>query len=634
MEKTAPPAAAPSPPSLKPLSPQEWETLIDDYQYGPPRLERWISSNYTGLPLLELSLSSLLRRDLPLNLKLHLLVFLEEHSFSFFETPTQHSLTLLLETLRSLIQAPPVDNMVATYSLKEQLMVSTTSIFVTCTIDLDGSLNSEYLRQLESLIELLLSIINRPNHGIDRQTRGMACECLRELEIACPCLLSEIAGHLWGLCQSERTHCAQSYVLLFASVIQGIMMRKPDVSILNTWIPMIPFNIPRFLIDENGAGDGADGFLEKEISESSYKELRRAMAFLLEWPQYLTPCGLTVFMSMIIPVAVALELQASLLKVQFSGLLYTYDPLLCHAFLGMYLRFLDTFEGQESEIAHRLVLISREAQHYLVFRLLALHWLLGFVILLSKRQMGKKNAMVEMSLSFYPSLFDPLALKALKLDLLAYCSMLRYDSRLGNSNAVLGSEVGTGGSAVKLFEDGLVSVSAFKWLPPWSTETAVAFRTFHKFLIGASSHSDTDSSSTRILMESTIFHALQFLAHELYVFSLFEYNVDVRHEVKAKSLPAEARVEHEVNPITSIKLHPDYLSQGYPAAQPCDNFLKLGQLPFSVVTTYNEEHSVQRPKTQSWYSATSCYAEAIKLWNLNYLLYHFASNWFQSKSFA
>ncbi|KAF6151048.1 hypothetical protein GIB67_005863 [Kingdonia uniflora] len=32
-------------------------------------------------------------------------------------------------------------------------------------------------------------------------------------------------------------------------------------------------------------------------------------------------------------------------------------------------------------------------------------------------------------------------------------------------------------SVVKLFKDGLVSVSAFKWLPPWSTETAVAFRT-------------------------------------------------------------------------------------------------------------------------------------------------------------
>lgn len=62
---------------------------------------------------------------------------------------------------------------------------------------------------------------------------------------------------------------------------------------------------------------------------------------------------------------------------------------------------------------------------------------------------------------------------------------------------------------VKLFEDGLVSVSSFKWLPPWSTETAVAFRTFHKFLIGPSSHSATDMSTIRALMESTIFDTLQ-----------------------------------------------------------------------------------------------------------------------------
>lgn len=69
--------------------------------------------------------------------------------------------------------------------------------------------------------------------------------------------------------------------------------------------------------------------------------------------------------------------------------------------------------------------------------------------------------------------------------------------------------MGIGKSAAKLFEDGLVSVSAFKWLPPWSTETAVAFRAFHKFLIGASSHSDSDPSTTRTLMDSTIFHTLQ-----------------------------------------------------------------------------------------------------------------------------
>ncbi|RYR22553.1 hypothetical protein Ahy_B03g067853 [Arachis hypogaea] len=38
------------------------------------------------------------------------------------------------------------------------------------------------------------------------------------------------------------------------------------------------------------------------------KELRKALAFLLEWPQILTPRGME-FMAMVIPVAAALEIQ-------------------------------------------------------------------------------------------------------------------------------------------------------------------------------------------------------------------------------------------------------------------------------------------------------------------------------------
>nr|POE68658.1 flavin-containing monooxygenase fmo gs-ox1 [Quercus suber] len=49
-------------------------------------------------------------------------------------------------------------------------------------------------------------------------------------------------------------------------------------------------------------------------SNYNYKELRRAMAFLLESPQVLTACGMVEFMAVIIPMAVALELQASMLK--------------------------------------------------------------------------------------------------------------------------------------------------------------------------------------------------------------------------------------------------------------------------------------------------------------------------------
>lgn len=283
------------------------------------------------------------------------------------------------------------------------------------------------------------------------------------------------------------------------------MKLKPSetssASISNATVPFIPFNLPQFLID----GVGAD-FVWKE-KESRYKELRKVVAFLLECPQCLTPFGLVEFMAAIIPLAEELELQASLLRVQFSWLLYTFEPLLCHIFLGMYVKFLESFEGQEFEVASRLLLLSKESHHHLVFRLLALHWVLGFFALIVGDDEARKRSIMDMSLRFYPIIFDSLAMKALKLDLLAYCSRLLPNP--GDANAVKSVEVDKEAYEVKLFKDGLVSVSAFKWLPPWNTETAVAFRTFHKFLIGGSPHSDGTSSSIAALIESNIFDTLQ-----------------------------------------------------------------------------------------------------------------------------
>ncbi|KAE8667705.1 ADP-ribosylation factor GTPase-activating protein AGD4-like [Hibiscus syriacus] len=70
-------------------------------------------------------------------------------------------------------------------------------------------------------------------------------------------------------------------------------------------------------------------------------------------------------------------------------------------------------------------------------------------------------------------------------------------------------DVGDGKSVVKLFRNGLTSVSAFKWLPHWSAETAVAFSTLHKLLMGPSSHCEADPSTTNELMESAFYSHLK-----------------------------------------------------------------------------------------------------------------------------
>jgi AP-5 complex subunit beta-1 len=80
---------------------------------------------------------------------------------------------------------------------------------------------------------------------------------------------------------------------------------------------------------------------------------------------------------------------------------------------------------------------------------------MGFNELISTREVNEKKAMVvEMRLSFYPKVFDPLVLKALKLDLLAFCAVCMES--LTSKNA---SDAGKSGE--KLFGDGIVSMSAF-----------------------------------------------------------------------------------------------------------------------------------------------------------------------------
>ncbi|GMI75228.1 hypothetical protein like AT3G19870 [Hibiscus trionum] len=475
-------------PPPKPVSPQDWESLTEDFRHGGARREKW-SCLYPSLA--ELALSSILKKEFPF--KIPLVIFLDEFSHLLFPSNSLSSLLdRLVEDLRTIVQSP-IDGVHITYSLKEQMMVSTTSILI--------STNSVEVRCTAAVVELLLAVINRPNHGLDRHARAIACECLRELEKAYPCLLSGIAGHLWSLCQSERTHASQSYILLLTTVIYSIVSRKLSISVLNTSVPLIPFNFPEWILGPEKEGSGIGIGL-------NYKELRRAMAFLLEWPRVLTPFGMMVFMRMVMPLAVALDLQPSMLKVQFFGMINSFHPVLCHVVLIMYSRFSEAFNEKEKDIMRRLLFVSLEMQQSLVFRLLSVHWLMGFLnrFMVHGGDMEKKKSIVKMGFMFYPRLFDPLSLKAIKLDLLALCSIC-IDSLKARSGSDM--FVGEGKSVVKLFQDGLISVSAFKWLPHWSTETAVAFRTLHKLLIGSSSHSEAHPSATNELMESAFYSHLK-----------------------------------------------------------------------------------------------------------------------------
>ncbi|EFH59468.1 binding protein [Arabidopsis lyrata subsp. lyrata] len=465
----------------RPLSIHDWDVLIDDFRdAGAPR--DWFTSVFQIDSLVDFALSSLLKKDFPTPVKLSILVFLDEFSPILFDKCGNDTFDRFIDVLRAIVQSPTDGSS----GFKEQAMVSFTSVLV--------SIDSFSVGHVEAVVDLLLALVNRPNHGFDRQARAIACECLRQLEKAFPGLLSDVAGHLWSLCQAERTHAVQAYLLLFTTIVYNVVNQKLKVSLLSTSVPLVPFNAPNWMRDQSlimshGQGLGPD-----------QKELRRTLAFMLESPYLFTSCAMMEFMGMVVPLASALELQASMLKVQFLGMIYSFDPMLCHVVLLVYSQFPDAFEGQEKEIMRRLMLFSKETQIYLVFRLLALHWLMGLLNkLMLSGELEKRKSVLEMGQKFHPVVFDPLALKALKLDLLVQCSV--------SSNALSGGD--NSKSAGDLLQDCLVSVSDFKWLPSWSSETELAFRTLHKFLICASTHSDSDPSTTRSLMESSLFQNVQ-----------------------------------------------------------------------------------------------------------------------------
>ncbi|XP_062221402.1 uncharacterized protein LOC133920847 [Phragmites australis] len=462
------------------LSPQEWEQLLDDFSSSiPSRRDRWVH-----LPLLDLAVSSLPRRDLPSHLKPLLLSLIDDHLLP----PSPHSLPLLLASLLSF----PAD-----HPLRDHLLLTVVSAFA-------SALSTPVSKDVEApplagLVDALLASVNRPNHAPDRAARALACDALRALDTALPGLLADALGHLYALASAERSPAAQSYLLLLASAARHAVhlgRLASSVSILAVSGPPTPFAVPAHLLSPPAAASA----VQAAPSEVNVRDVRKVLALLMDRPQVLTPAAAMEMTAILAEVAAAVlewaPAIAAHIKVQFGGMVHSSDPMLLHSLLTLFIQFPDAF-GVEDErtMARRLALAAREAHRPLTARLLALHWLLGF---------GRFRDLVPgLARWFYPAVFDPLALKAKKLDCLSYVAAGVAGEKVAGDRA---SEQATG-----LVDDGLVCVSAFRWLPVWSTETGVAFRALHRNLVCAAPHSTdgTCCSGAGELLNSTIFHHLQ-----------------------------------------------------------------------------------------------------------------------------
>ncbi|XP_024316563.1 uncharacterized protein LOC100842049 isoform X2 [Brachypodium distachyon] len=466
----------PPPPST--LSAQDWEHVLDDFSSPPPRRDRWLH-----LPLLDLALSSLPRRDLPSHLKPLLLSLIDDH---LLPAPPS-SLPLLLASLLAFPHDHP---------LRDHLLLTVVSAFAS---SLSAPLASSQAAPLAGLVDALLAAANRPNHATDRAARALACDALRALDDALPGLLADVLGHAYALAAAERSPAAQSYILLLASAARSVIRvgrLGSNASLLAVSGPPTPFSVPAHLLVSSSLKPAAS---VRTPSELNVREIRKVLALIMERPQVLTPPAAMELAAIVAEVASAVlewaPAIAAHVKVQFGGMAYSSSPMLLHSVLTLFVQFPDAFGADdERRIARRLASAACEAHRPLPVRLLALHWLLG-----SGRFRGSVPGLAQW---FYPGLFDPLALKAKKLDCLAFVAA-----------GIDGDKVGGryGQQTSKLIDDGLVCVSAFRWLPAWSTETGVAFRALHRVLVGASPHSTNDMgcSGAGELLNSTTFHHFQ-----------------------------------------------------------------------------------------------------------------------------
>lgn len=232
--------------SGKLLGVADWEQLFLDFKTSSELQQKWLTS-WPGPTIVDQALQSITKKEYPL--KAPLLNFLEEHGNALLgEEHAMAGVAMLVDSLKSVLGLQ-VDGVVITYGLKEQMMVMVTTV----AIDVDAIHTAT--GSFETLVEVLLGFVSRTNYAVDRHVRATACECLKELEMAHPCLLNLCVGHVFSFCQSERTHASQAYKLLFTAILHnmacymytGKSRLAGAHSFLSITIPLVPFSVPSYL---------------------------------------------------------------------------------------------------------------------------------------------------------------------------------------------------------------------------------------------------------------------------------------------------------------------------------------------------------------------------------------------------
>lgn len=341
-------------------SPNPWLQRVSAFSLSP---SQFLSSTTSESFLAEL-LRELRDDKTSEGIKIPLLSLLQDYPDILCPSPMVAEETVL-DLLAVFNLAPP-----RAVNLKCHLMVAITNVLV-CSSCLDSQGNAA-----ECFLDLLFQTVQDTNdlkEGLAlRPLRGVACDCLREVETCYPGLFSLKLEALYLLKQQEMTPLHQAYSLLYT------MSLKNAIHLLSLRNELPDGDLKMLLAGNEGLAWKAVerplppfpvspmGQIPVLQTKGDIRELRSIVSLLLEESYLLTPVAQAALLRQLVDVVAMVQaLSPAIFKSQLLRLFGTTEVTLMHATLLMKAAFTDSLFTTEDENFFIKRLVSM-AQHPLL----------------------------------------------------------------------------------------------------------------------------------------------------------------------------------------------------------------------------------------------------------------------------
>ncbi|XP_077998184.1 AP-5 complex subunit beta-1-like isoform X1 [Glandiceps talaboti] len=331
-------------------------------------------------------------------------------------------------------------------------------------------------------MDFLLNMISKINDGFNRNLRRIACECLKEIEMTYPGILTRKLEHVYAMSQLENTFIAQSYTSLFVTVLKNSVgnmtqySNDPPDNVLNELMctrkePLKPLILPDNFTSElfNVKKKAQRKVLKQKLASNvDTKELKRALSFVMESSTLMTTqCLYYIMVQLIECVAYVHDLSPATFKSLFLHCVSTADLSVFHLVFLLKERFSSQLftDRDEEFILRRLLIYAITPTFKPSHQLLCYEWLLHF-------PEHQKDAFSERSLptkldssyfaTFFPRVFDDIDTTLAKLNVLSLC--FKPSSISDSAAATLMSCLVSLHKSVNYGVTGLVAVALYRAL--------------------------------------------------------------------------------------------------------------------------------------------------------------------------